>query len=272
MERSQFSGNENVGPQSSPLHGVALPIASRYHQTGYDDTDQACLYDPNDKPRREIDDVAEISHAPQTTQSFNTCTKQSPRPNVAWKRQKREQRVMQQRAFRKEHENPFSKFQYDPNDAENNLDAITIESSSISGNGGSILPPETFAKVRHSIAAFQKGPTRLRSRKGVTHTRANGSTSQAIPSHMVLRMKGEDSCTTQPTNTFQDRLTHTTPFTIALTRKRRNTKCMTFTHTPRSLQCMSLSRLNHIGNPHGAVRNLLSCHTMLWVPKLSLNK
>lgn len=201
-DRPQFSGHENIGAQISPLHQVALPIASRRHHTGPHDTDQAFLSGPNDRPRREIDVMAEASFPPWTKQTLNNCTKQSPRPDVAWKRQKREQRVMQQRAFRKEHENPFSKFQYDPNDAENNLDAITIESSSICGNGGSILPPEPFAKVRHSITAFQKGPTRLRSRKGVTHTRAKGNTSQAIPSHMVLRMKGEEQLRYSANNYF----------------------------------------------------------------------
>jgi Sec63 Brl domain len=185
--QSVCGSREQVGIQRSPLYQVAPHIASRLHQTGADDTNQA-----TDTPSREFDDVGEVSQAHLTKQNFNNCTKQSPRPDVAWTRQKREQRAMQQRAFRKEQENPFSKFQYDPNDAENNLDAITIESSSISGKGGSILPPEPFAKVRHSITAFQKNPTRLRSRKGIAHTRAIGSSSQAIPSHMVLRMKGEE--------------------------------------------------------------------------------
>lgn len=116
----------------------------------------------------------------------------STSPRWDWARQKREQGSRQTSAFRTKHENPFAKFQYDPNDAENNLDAITNENSAAYANTGSILPPDVFIKGRASHNVFHKGPTRMRSKRGSVRTRGFGTASQGIPSHMVLRMKGEE--------------------------------------------------------------------------------
>ena len=116
----------------------------------------------------------------------------SASPRGDWARQKREQGSLQTSVFRTKHENPFAKFQYDPNDAENNLDAITNANSAACANAGSILPPDAFRKVRASQNAFQKGPTRMRSKRGNVRSTGFGSTSQSLPSHMVLRMKGEE--------------------------------------------------------------------------------
>jgi hypothetical protein len=121
-------------------------------------------------------------------------TSTSPKPDGNWRLQKREQRSLQQSAFTKKKENPFAKFQYDPNDAENNLDAITNENSSRSANGGSILPAEAFKSVRQRRTnLFQKRPTRMRSKRGNARARQSTTTNaQSMPSHMVLRMKAEE--------------------------------------------------------------------------------
>lgn len=130
--------------------------------------------------------------SPTLVMKQTSSAKRSTRTGGDWARQKREQGSMQTSVFRTKHENPFAKFQYDPNDAERNLDAITNETSATCANSGSILPPDAFKKVRPSHNVFQKGPTRMRSKRGSARTRGCGSGSQSISSHMVLRMKGEE--------------------------------------------------------------------------------
>ena len=189
----------------------AHQYASRHQQHGGDARDGAHQgYDS--ERRRDHEHGRDPSRQLQEKQNFS-ANKKSPRPDGSWKKQKREQKTMQKSAFRKDYENPFAKFQYDPNDAENNLDTITNENSSISANRGSILPPDAFAKARPRQNVFQKGPTRMRSKRGSPHTRRVGSNSQSIPSHMVLRMKAEEQlCYAGGHSPMQDNPYHNVPY------------------------------------------------------------
>ncbi len=59
----------------------------------------------------------------------------------SWNKQKREQKVFQQRAFGSSKENPFSAFKFDPNDCERNLEQESLQVSQTNTTTSSIFPP-----------------------------------------------------------------------------------------------------------------------------------
>jgi hypothetical protein len=130
-----------------------------------------------------------------TLQAGKAYIVKSSSPEGNWRQQKREQRTLQKSAFRKEGENPFSRFSYDPNDAESNL-ARTIENAAEKENEGNILPPDAFASVRQDRPriAFKKEPTRLR---GVPRGK-RGACTQSVSSHTLLRMKKDEYVRVMP--------------------------------------------------------------------------
>jgi len=111
-----------------------------------------------------------------------------------WKKDRREQSVFQKQAFRSEAENPFSKFQYDPNDAEDNLDTITNKTSSQADDNCSILPPDAFPKdkIYQKPNLWRKGPTRLRGKRSYPARNHNRRNIREIPSKTLLQMKCEE--------------------------------------------------------------------------------
>lgn len=111
-----------------------------------------------------------------------------------WRKERREQSVLQKRAFRCEAENPFSRFQYDPNNAEDNLDAITNKFSAQVDHDNSILPPDAFPKdkFRQKPKLWRKGPTRLRGKRSYPARNQNRWIIKEMPSKALLKMKCEE--------------------------------------------------------------------------------
>ena len=119
-------------------------------------------------------------------------------PRSPWKKQKRDQRSLQQSAFRRPKENPFLGFQYDPNNAETTLDALAGKADSVSPG---ILPPDAFAGSRARGAAHQwstalsTGPKRIRKWRNSGSDRRGRRRfrfSSPVPSREVLWQKAEE--------------------------------------------------------------------------------
>jgi hypothetical protein len=109
----------------------------------------------------------------------------------SWPKQKREQRAMQGSVFKRKHDNPFQSFQYDPNEAEKNLDMMTKENS-MQGKFRGILPQEVFSKMEPKRNYGVKRPIRIRSKKGQSCSNSYRFESHAIPAHTLLRLKAEE--------------------------------------------------------------------------------
>ena len=69
--------------------------------------------------------------------------------NSSWKLEKRAQKTLQQSAFRRQKDNPFSLFSYDPNNAESNLQAMSSKSAEgrnqENDSSLSVIPPDALS-------------------------------------------------------------------------------------------------------------------------------
>ena len=113
-----------------------------------------------------------------------------------WNMEKRVQRNFQQSAFVTEKANPFSRFKFDPNDAESNLEALTTSSHTQQYEAHGIIPREILAQLppRHRMnAGVGANATRNKIRiSRVGSTRAKRYRNQTIPNEDLLRMKAEE--------------------------------------------------------------------------------
>jgi hypothetical protein len=67
----------------------------------------------------------------------------------AWNQEKRTQKTLQQSAFRRQKDNPFSLYSFDPNDIESNLQATSFKSSEQeTGSSRSIIPPNALSTLK----------------------------------------------------------------------------------------------------------------------------
>jgi hypothetical protein len=67
----------------------------------------------------------------------------------AWNQEKRTQKTLQQSAFRRKKDNPFSLYSYDPNDIESNLQATSSKSAEQeNGSSASIIPPHALSSLK----------------------------------------------------------------------------------------------------------------------------
>lgn len=62
-----------------------------------------------------------MQSTPKQNSSYSQAKRPRSNPNT-WREEKREQKVLQQRAFGKKKDNPFSSFKFDPNDSEKQLE------------------------------------------------------------------------------------------------------------------------------------------------------
>jgi len=74
--------------------------------------------------------------------------------NSNWRQEKQSQWAFQQSAFRKNAENPFSDFSYDPNDMESSLSVSAKKSTSPMphDDSASVLPAHTYSAMKHASA------------------------------------------------------------------------------------------------------------------------
>ena len=78
--------------------------------------------------------------------------------NSSWKLEKRAQKTLQQSAFRRQKDNPFSLFSYDPNNAESNLQAMSSKSAEgrnqENDSSLSVIPPDALSASAIASSAY----------------------------------------------------------------------------------------------------------------------
>ena len=114
-----------------------------------------------------------------------------------WNMEKQVQQTFQQSAFVTEKENPFSRFKFDPNNAESNLEDLTTSSHIQQYEAQGIIPREILAQLpprqRMNVgvgAIATRNKIRI-SRFGSTRARRHRNM-QTIPNEDLLRMKAEE--------------------------------------------------------------------------------
>ena len=133
---------------------------------------------------------------------INTDAKRVKTPNLsAWNKEKREQRNLQQRAFIAERENPFSRFKFDPNDAESNLEALASSHAHQQQQPNCIIPPEVLAQLPTRLRKDHKtvsqssygsrNMSRASSRFGTGRPKRYRST-HIMSNHDILHMKAQE--------------------------------------------------------------------------------
>jgi Sec63 Brl domain/Helicase conserved C-terminal domain len=135
-----------------------------------------------------FDNYVSVENSRSTFSNMKKCSQTRIKTTQKWSRQKREQRAMQSSVFKRKQDNPFQAFQYDPNDAEKNLDLTTNDEDSSLG----ILPKGVFTKMEPEENYGVKRPIRIRSKKGYACSSINRFDSHTIPAHTLLRMKAEE--------------------------------------------------------------------------------
>ena len=112
---------------------------------------------------------------------------------IIWKKQKRQQTSLQERAFGRAKENPFETFKFDPNNIENQLDSAVNKS---------ILPPSVMnksqnlnkihAQRRSRFISGNPSKSNLLFSAGSGRRKRAGITSSRLSNHEILRMKAEE--------------------------------------------------------------------------------
>lgn len=129
---------------------------------------------------------------------------------TSWKRQKKEQKVLQQRAFGSPKENPFSSFKFDPNDCEQELEKsceiIVPPTSHTPTTKTPIMSRRIIPKSTPKPAHFNKSPVmahvQRRSRFSSLARSRNDLTSITsrpnIPRQEILRQKAQEQEALRP--------------------------------------------------------------------------